>query len=79
MNTTTSYPTISSLKKGYHVWIPQTFAFVRVVRTDGLFIHEFPLSDLYHNREFFDKWCDKELFNIERVEERDNGLIYFVT
>lgn len=76
-----SYPTHTVQRLGHLTYaynIP-SYREVRVIRTDGLFIKSFEYSELCHGKDYFSKWCDKNYFNIEGIEENHGTLTYWVS
>ena len=53
------------------------YLIARVIRTDGLLIHEFNYSEKLDGTKYFEAWCDRNLFNIERVENSDKEVITY--
>jgi len=52
----------------------------RVIRIDGLYIHDFTFDELCKGRKYFEKWINDNLFNLEGVDDRDKqSITYWVS
>ena len=78
-----NYPTYSACRQtGYRtsVYDVINYNWVLVILMDGTVIKKFnDTPELIHNRDYFEKWCEDNFFNIEKVVEENRHMTIWVS